>query len=79
MSGGSTGPTLGSSSKSGRIGLGRSRGRGRHFRFSGMNVLYDLEGYEYPVNDYGQIYVSLESEPADAMKKEKKKEKNTKN
>ena len=31
-----------------------------------MNVLYDLEGHEYPVDDYRQIYVPLESEPADA-------------
>ena len=27
-----------------------------------MNVLYDSEGYEYPVDDYGQIYISLKTE-----------------
>ena len=31
-----------------------------------MNVLYDCEGYEYPVDNYRQIYVSLEVEPTDA-------------
>ena len=38
-----------------------------------MNVLYDFEGYKYLVDDYGQIYVLLESEPTDAgaTKKEK--------
>ena len=52
---------------------------GQHVRFGGMNVLYDSEGYEYPINDYGQIYIPLESEPADAMMIEEEKEKNTKN
>ena len=75
MSGGSTGPTHGSSLKSGRTSPRRSRGRGEHFRFGGMNVLYDLEGYEYPINDYGQIYVLLEPEPANAMTIDEEKEK----
>ena len=38
-----------------------------------MNVLYDSEGYEYPVNDYGQIYVRLESEPTDVSLIEEEK------
>ena len=78
MSGGSTDPTRGSSSKSGCTGPGRSRGRGRHVCFGGMNVLYDLKDYEYIVDDYRQIYVPLESEPADTVMIEEKKEKNTK-
>ena len=61
MSGGSSGPTRGSSSKSGQSGPRRGRGRGQHVLFGGMNVVYDSEGYEYPVDDYGQIYVPLES------------------
>ena len=44
-----------------------------------MNALYDLEGYEYPVDDYGQIYVLLEAELTDAGVAEEEKEKETKN
>ena len=79
MSCGSIGPTRGSSSKSGCTGPSRSRGRGRHVRFDDMNVLYDLEGYEYLVNYYRQIYVPLEFEPADAMMIEEETQKDTKN
>ena len=59
LSGGGSGPTRGSSFKSGQSGPrhGRGRGRGRQVRFGGMNVLYDAEGYEYPVDNYGQIYI----------------------
>ena len=39
MSGGSAGPTRGNSSKSGRSGPSRGRGRGRHVHFDDMNVL----------------------------------------
>ena len=44
-----------------------------------MNALYDSEGYEYPVDDYGQIYVLLESEPADALGIEEEKVKEIRN
>ena len=27
-----------------------------------MNFLYDSEWYEYPMDDYGKIYVSLDAE-----------------
>ena len=37
----------------------RGRGRGRPVRFSGMNVLYDEAGNEYPIDDAGQLYVPL--------------------
>ena len=57
-SGGSTGPTRGSSFKSGHKGP-RGCGRGRPVRFSGMNVLYDEAGNEYPIDDAGQLYVPL--------------------
>ena len=37
------------------------RGRGgRQVRFSGLSVLYDGEGNQYPVNDVEQLYVPLE-------------------
>ena len=65
LSGGSSGPTRGSSFKSGRSGPKRG-GKGRHIRFAGMNVLYDSEGCEYPIDDYGQVYVSFELKPAGA-------------
>ena len=39
----------------------RGRGRGgRQVRFSGLSVLYDDEGNQYPVDDAGQLYVPLE-------------------
>ena len=44
-----------------------------------MNVLYDSEGYEYPVDDYGQIYVPLEAEQTVAKTFEEEKPKETKN
>ena len=34
----------------------------RQARFKGVNVLYDSKGYEYPMDDYKQIYVPLEAE-----------------
>ena len=37
----------------------RGRGRGRPVRFSGINVLYDEAGNEYPIDDAGQLYVPL--------------------
>ena len=80
MSGSGTTLTRGTSSKSGRTGPGRSRGRGRHIRFAGFNVMYDSEGQEYPVDDYGQIYIPLESELTGGEESvEDEKEKNTKN
>ena len=31
-----------------------------------MNALYDSEGCEYPIDDYGQVYVPFKHEPAGA-------------
>ena len=44
-----------------------------------MNVLYDSEGIEYPVDDYGQVYVPFELEQSGARETEVEKEKETKN
>ena len=80
MSGSGTTLARGTSSKAGHIGPSQSRGRGRHVRFAVFNVLYDSEGQEYPVDDYGQIYVPLESEHAGGEDQvEDEKEKTTKN
>ena len=57
---GTAGPSRGSSFKSVQRGT-RGRGRGgRQVRFSGLSVLYDDEGNQYPVDDAGQLYVPLE-------------------
>ena len=41
-----------------------------------MNVLYDVEGYEYPVDDYGQMYIALKTKQiaAEVHEEEKLKE-----
>lgn len=42
---------------------GTNRGRvTQRVRFGRLNVLYDEEGYEYPIDDEDHIYVPLESE-----------------
>ena len=43
-----------------------------------MNILYDVEGYEYPIYEYGQIYVPLEIEQTVAKVIEEGKIKETK-
>ena len=53
-------PSRGSFSQSGHKGP-KARGRSRSVRFSGLSILYDDEGNEYPVDDAGQLYVPLES------------------
>ena len=46
----------------------------------GFNVLFDSEGQEYPVDDYGQICILLESELTGGKELvEDEKEKGTKN
>ena len=44
-----------------------------------MNVLYDSEGIEYPVDDYGQVYVPFELEQSGAGETEVETEKEPKN
>ena len=44
---------------------GRFRGNrrgGRGARFSGMNVIYDTEGNEYPVDENGNIVLEISEE-----------------
>ena len=79
LSGGNSGPTHGGSFKSGQIGPKRG-GRGRHVQFVGLNVLYDSEECEYPIDDYGQVYVPFEFEqPGDSVVTEEETVKSTKN
>ena len=79
LSGGSSGPIRGSSFKSGQSGLKRGKGRGRQVRFGGMNVMYEEEGNEYPIDDYGQIYVPLGFEYIVAKETQEEQSKETKN
>ena len=44
-----------------------------------MNVLYDEDGNEYPVDDAGQLYVPLEFGQTVAEEAQVENEKNTKN
>ena len=44
-----------------------------------MNVLYDSEGIEYPVDDYGQGYVPFELEQSGARETEVETKTETKN
>ena len=57
---GNAGPSRGRFTQSGQKGPQRGRGRGRQVRFSALNVLFDEDGNEYPVDDAGQLYVPLE-------------------
>ena len=56
-------------------GIGGNRGRGRRARFSGLNVVYDSEGYEYPVDDQGMICFP-ENEQDGANNEEKNQQEN---
>ena len=78
LSGGSSGPTRGSSFKSGQSGPRRGRGRGRQVRFGGLNGVYDEEGYEYPIDNFHQLYVPLECEQTVAEEVREEKGKSTK-
>ena len=57
---GNAGPSRGRFSQSGQKGPQHGRGRGRQVRLSGLNVLFDEDGNEYPVDNAGQLYVPLE-------------------
>ena len=52
------GPSQRNFSKSGQKGP-HGRGRSRPVRFSGLNILYNEAGNEYPIDDAGQLYVPL--------------------
>ena len=48
-------------------------------RFSGINVVYDEEGYDYPVGDEGRIDVHLDSQTVSETEHLEPSEKETKN
>ena len=54
-------PSRGRFSQSGQKGP-RNRRRGRQTRFGAMGVVYDEEGYEYPIDDNGQLYIPYHPE-----------------
>ena len=58
----------------------RGRGRGgRPVRFSGLNVVYDEEGNQYPIDDAGQLYVPLDAVQTGGESAEEENAQNTKN
>ena len=65
--------------KSGHIGPKPGRGLGRQVRFGGIGILYNDEGNEYPVDDYGQLYVPLGLEQSAVEEAQEEKDKNIKN
>ena len=79
LSGGNPGPACGSSCKSGQSGPRCGNGRKRQARFGGMGVVYDNKGYEYPVDEYGQLYVPLYPKKTIAEEVQVEKKKDTKN
>ena len=56
-------------------GTTTNRRRGRRTRFSGLNVVYDAEGQEYPVDDSGMIYIPAD-ERTDADAEEQPQQEN---
>ena len=76
---GISGPFRGKSSQSVQKGT-RGRGRGgRPVRFSGLNVVYDEEGNQYPIDDAGQLFVPLEAVQAVGESAEEENAQNIKN
>ena len=59
LSGGSSSPTHRSLYKSRQSNPRCGRGHRRQTRFGGRGFVYDDEGYEYPVDKYGQLYIPL--------------------
>ena len=43
-------------------GTSSNRSRGRRTRFSRLNVVYNAEGQEYPVDDNGVIYIPVDEQ-----------------
>ena len=58
---GGTSSYVASTSQSVQRGMRRGRGNSRGVRFSGLNVAYDEEVYDYPIDDEGRIYMPLDS------------------
>ena len=59
--GGSTSTSV-NQSKNLQRGIFGNRSRGRRSRLSGLNVVYDAEGQEYPVDDNGVIYIPADEQ-----------------
>ena len=48
-------------------------------RFSGLNIVYDKEGYDYPIDDKGRICVPLDSQIVSETEDLENAKKETKN
>ena len=76
---GISGPFRSKTSQSVQKGT-RGRGRGgRPVRFSGLNVVYDDEGNQYPIDDAGQLYVPLDAVQTGGESAEVETQETTKN
>ena len=51
-------------------GTSSNRSRGWRTRFSRLNVVYDAEGQEYPVDDNGVIYIPTDEQTGTETKKQ---------
>ena len=56
----------------------RGRGNARRVIFSGLNVLYDEERYDYPIGGEGRIYVPLDPQIASEVEDQENAEKQPK-
>ena len=76
---GNAGPSRRVFTQSGQKGP-KNRGRGRQARFGAMGIVYDAEGYEYPIDEEGQLYIPYHPEQTAALGgTEEENEKGTKN
>ena len=57
---GGTSSYVASTQESVQRGMRCGRGNSRRVRFSGLNVVYDKERYDYPIEDEGRRYVPLD-------------------
>ena len=76
---GGTSSYVASTQPSMQRGTRHGRGNTQRVRFNGLNVVYNKEGYDYPINDERRIYVPLDSEIVSEMEHLKTAEKETKN
>ena len=59
---GGTSSYVASTQQSVQRGTRRGRGNSRRVRFSGLNIVCDKEGYDYPIDDGGPINMPLDSQ-----------------
>ena len=76
---GGTSSYVASTQQSVQRGTRHGQGNSQRVRFSGLNVVYDEEGYHYPVDNEGRIYVPLDSQTVSETEHLETSEKETEN